>query len=600
MDKASDKYKVICVHAILALSTLAVYWQVRGYDFVNFDDPDYVSQNKNVQSGFSLDSIKWAFTTGHAANWHPLTWLSHMLDRQIFGADAGGHHLTNLLLHIANILLLFAVLKRMTGALWRSAFVAALFALHPLHVESVAWVAERKDVLSTLFWMLTMAAYVRYVTRPQMSSYLLTLVVFALGLMAKPMLVTLPFVLLLLDYWPLGRLQNRLSVEHAPQHKSQMSDALIPKRTFYKLVLEKIPFVVITVASSIVTFIVQRKIGAVATTRQFPFISRIANAFASYMIYIRKMFWPSRLAMFYPYPRKDALVLQAAIAIAVLLLISLAVLYHMRSRRYLLTGWLWYLGTLVPVIGLVQVGDQAHADRYTYIPLTGLFIIIAWGVPDLLAKWRFRRIALAGSVIVILPALSFAAHHQQSYWSDTITLCEHAIDVTEDNHKAHYSMMAELFNRGEVEEAIRHGREAVRIRPNYAKSLGGLAAALAQQGKTEEAVMYYNKALLRNPDLVFCANNLAMILATHKDAGLRNPKEAVRLARHACELTSYESPPILDTLAAAYAADGRFSEAVETAEKALQLADSTGEKDLARKIHDHLMLFQAGRPYVQP
>jgi Tfp pilus assembly protein PilF len=600
MDKASDKYKVICVHAILALSTLAVYWQVRSYDFVNFDDPDYVSQNNNVQSGFSLDSIKWAFSTGHAANWHPLTWLSHMLDWQIFGAHAGGPHLTNLLLHIANILLLFAVLKRMTGALWRSAFVAALFALHPLHVESVAWVAERKDVLSTSFWMLTMAAYVRYVTRPRMSSYLLTLVVFALGLMAKPMLVTLPFVLLLLDYWPLGRLQNRLAVEHAPRHKSQMSDALIPKRSFYKLVLEKIPFVVITVASSIITFIVQRKIGAVATTRQFPFISRIANAFASYMIYIRKMFWPSRLAMFYPYPHKDDLVLQAAIAIAVLLVISLAVLYHMRSRRYLLTGWLWYLGTLVPVIGLVQVGDQAYADRYTYIPLTGLFIVIAWGLPDVLAKWRFRRIALAGSAIVILLALSFTAHRQQSYWSDTITLCEHAIDVTEDNHKAHYSMMAELFYWGEVEEAVRHGREAVRIRPNYEKALGGLAAALAQQGKTEEAVMYYNKALLRNPDMVFCANNLAMILATHKDARFRNPKEAVRLARHACELTNYESPAILDTLAAAYAADGRFSEAVETAEKAFQLADSTDQKDLAREIQDHLMFFKAGRPYVQP
>ncbi|MHC4498963.1 MAG: glycosyltransferase family 39 protein, partial [Planctomycetota bacterium] len=269
MDRASDKYKVVCVYVALALSILAVYWQVYDYDFVNFDDPGYVRKNPKVQSGITLDSIKWAFTTGHAGNWHPLTWLSHMLDWQLFGDDAGGHHLTNLLLHIANTLLLLAVLKRMTDALWRSAFVAALFALHPCHVESVAWISERKDVLSTLFWLLTMAAYVRYVNRPRISSYLLTLLTFVLGLMAKPMLVTLPFVLLLLDYWPLGRLQDRLTVEHAPQPRARMSDDLLPKRTFYQLVLEKIPFLAVAVASSIITFIVQRKAGAVATTQQF-------------------------------------------------------------------------------------------------------------------------------------------------------------------------------------------------------------------------------------------------------------------------------------------------------------------------------------------
>jgi tetratricopeptide (TPR) repeat protein len=600
MDKPSDKYKVICVYVALALSTLAVYWQVHDYDFVNFDDPDYVRKNPNVQSGITLDSIKWAFTTGHAANWHPLTWLSHMLDCQLFGTNPGGHHLTNLLLHIANTLLLFAVLKRMTGALWRSAFVAALFALHPCHVESVAWISERKDVLSTLFWMLTMAAYVRYVNRPHISNYLLTLLTFALGLMAKPMLVTLPFVLLLLDYWPLGRLQNRLTVEHAPQPRARMSGDLLPKRTFYQLVLEKIPFLVVTAASSIITFIVQRKIGAVATTRQYPFISRIVNTFASYLMYIRKLFWPSRLAMFYPYPAKTDLMLQAAIAIPVLLLISLAVVYLMRSRRYLLTGWLWYLGTLVPVIGLVQVGDQAYADRYTYISLTGLFIIIAWAVPELVAKWRLRRIVLVACATVLLLALAFAAYFQQSYWRNTITLCEHAIDVTQDNYKAHFSMMAQLLDQDRVEDTIAHGREAVRIKPNYEKALAGLAAALTRQGKTEEAVMYYTKALLLNPDLVLCANNLAMILATHKDAKFHNPKEAVRLAQRACELTNYEVPAVLDTLAAAYAADGRFSEAVEIAEKAFQLADSTGKKDMAEEIHQHLMLFKAGRPYVQP
>ncbi|MHC4703520.1 MAG: tetratricopeptide repeat protein [Planctomycetota bacterium] len=600
MDRASDKYKVICVYVALALSTLAVYWQVHDYGFVNFDDPDYVRKNPKVQSGITLDGIKWAFTTGHAANWHPLTWLSHMLDCQLFGASPGWHHLTNLLLHIANTLLLFAVLKRMTGTLWRSAFVAALFALHPCHVESVAWISERKDVLSTLFWMLTMAAYVRYVNRPRVSSYLLVLLTFALGLMAKPMLVTLPFVLLLLDYWPLGRFQDRPPVEHAPQPGARMLGHLLPKRTFYLLLLEKIPFLVVTAASSVITFIVQRQIGAVATARQFPLISRIANTFASYLMYIRKMFWPSPLAMFYPYPPKADLMLQAAVAIPVLVSISLVVLYLMRSRKYLLTGWLWYLGTLVPVIGLLQVGDQAYADRYTYIPFIGLFIIIAWAVPDVLAKWRFRKTAFAVAAAVILLALSVATYFQQSCWRDTITLCEHAIKVTRDNYKAHFSMMAVLLDQGKVKETIAHGREAVRIRPNYEKALGGLAAALAQQGKTEEAVMYYTKALLLKPNLVFCVNNLAMIHATHKDARFRKPKEAVRLAEHACELTDYENPAVLDTLAAAYAADGRFSEAVEIAEKAFQLADSTGEKEVAQEIHHHLMLFKAGRPYVQP
>ncbi|MHC4061355.1 MAG: glycosyltransferase family 39 protein [Planctomycetota bacterium] len=600
MDRASDKYKVICVYVALALSTLAVYWQVHDYGFVNFDDPDYVRKNPKVQSGITLDGIKWAFTTGHAANWHPLTWLSHMLDCQLFGASPGWHHLTNLLLHIANTLLLFAVLKRMTGTLWRSAFVAALFALHPCHVESVAWISERKDVLSTLFWMLTMAAYVRYVNRPRVSSYLLVLLTFALGLMAKPMLVTLPFVLLLLDYWPLGRFQDRPPVEHAPQPGARMLGHLLPKRTFYLLLLEKIPFLVVTAASSVITFIVQRQIGAVATARQFPLISRIANTFASYLMYIRKMFWPSPLAMFYPYPPKADLMLQAAVAIPVLVSISLVVLYLMRSRKYLLTGWLWYLGTLVPVIGLLQVGDQAYADRYTYIPFIGLFIIIAWAVPDVLAKWRFRKTAFAVAAAVILLALSVATYFQQSCWRDTITLCEHAIKVTRDNYKAHFSMMAVLLDQGKVKETIAHGREAVRIRPNYEKALGGLAAALARQGETEEAIMYYTRALLLKPDLVFCVNNLAMIHATHKDARFRKPKEAVRLAEHACELTDYENPAVLDTLAAAYAADGRFSEAVEIAEKAFQLADSTGEKEVAQEIHHHLMLFKAGRPYVQP
>jgi tetratricopeptide (TPR) repeat protein len=317
-------------------------------------------------------------------------------------------------------------------------------------------------------------------------------------------------------------------------------------------------------------------------------------------MYIRKMIWPSRLAMFYPYPDKGNLVWQAAVAVPVLLFISLAVVLLMRRRRYLLTGWLWYLAVLVPVIGLVQVGGQAYADRYTYISLTGLFIVIAWGLPDLLAKWRFSKTPLAVSAIVILLALVFTTHFQQSYWRNTITLCEHAIDVTEDNYKAHFLITTVLVDQGRFEEAVAHNREALRIRPNYFNALGGLAAALARLGKTEEAVAYYTQALRLEPNDVFSLNNLAWIYATQKGTQFRNPKRAVRLAEQACKLTNYEDPAILDTLAAAYAADGRFTEAIETAEKAFQLADSTDQEDLAREIHDHLMLFKAGRHYIQP
>jgi hypothetical protein len=406
MGKTSDKYWSLCIYLTLALATLAVFWQVLGHDFVNYDDPDYVYRNPNVQSGITLSSIKWAFTTGHAANWHPLTWLSHMLDWQLFGDNPGWHHLTNLFLHIANTLLLFAVLKRMTNALWRSAFVAAAFALHPLHVESVAWVAERKDVLSTLFWMLTIAAYLRYLERPGTGRYLLTLLIFALGLMAKPMLVTLPFVLLLLDYWPLGRFQFGQIVKSVGQQSRKSLNAFSHWKLSRHLLLEKVPLFALSAISSIVTFLVQRTAGAVTSVETLPLKLRIANTFVSYLTYIQKMVWPSRLAMFYPYPDKTDLIWQTVVFALLLLIISLGVIWLMRRRRYLLTGWLWYLGTLVPVIGLVQVGDQALADRYTYVPLTGLFIIIAWGVPDLIAKWRFRKHALAASAIAVLLAWS--------------------------------------------------------------------------------------------------------------------------------------------------------------------------------------------------
>jgi Tfp pilus assembly protein PilF len=603
MDKPSGKYWTFCIYLALALATLAVFWQVRNYDFVGYDDPDYVSNNQYVKTGLTRNSITWAFTTSHASNWHPMTWLSHMLDCRLFGTEPGWHHLTNLLLHLANTLLLFGLLNRMTGALWRSAFVAAAFALHPLHVESVAWIAERKDVLSTFFWMLTMAAYLRYVNRPGVSRYLLTLVTFALGLMAKPMLVTLPFVLLLLDYWPLGRFQKGQPTKDTRRPRRKTLRTPSQWHVFYHLIREKIPFFALAALSSVVTFIVQQKFAAVATTRQFPLTGRIANAFISYLAYIRKMIWPSRLAMFYPYPHRTNLMGQAIVSALLLIFISIVIIWMARRRRYLLTGWLWYLGTLVPVIGLVQVGDQALADRYSYIPLTGLFIIIAWGLPDLLAKWRFRKIALAVSAIAVLSALSIRTYIQQGYWRNTTTLCEHALKVTQGNYVAHYCLAADFLHRGQIdqiEQAVNHYHQTLQIKPNYFKALGGLAEAFARQGRTDQAVKYYNEALRLEPDGFFSLNNLAWLRATHSQAEFRNPKQAVRLAERASKLTGYKNPTVLDTLAAAYAADGNFPQAIATAEKAVKLADSLGQKDLSQEIHDRLLLYKADQPYIQP
>lgn len=596
MDKSQNKYWVYLIYLTLALATLVVYWQVHNYGFVNYDDLTYVSKNQNIKSGITWESVKWAFATGHAGNWHPLTWISHMLDWRLFGTDAGWHHLTSLFLHIANALLLFAVLRRMTNTLWRSAFVAAAFALHPLHVESVAWITERKDVLSTFFWMLTMAAYLRYVQRPGPVRYLLALLFFAMGLMAKPMLVTLPFVLLLLDYWPLGRFQFGQNVKHLGRQRSKSTNAVSQRRPLYHLLWEKVPFLAISAISSVVTFLVQRSAGAV---KEASFTIRIANAFVSYGKYIGKTIWPSRLAMFYPYPDKTDLIWQAVAFASLSVIISVTVVCLMRRRRYLFTGWLWYLGTLVPVIGLVQVGDQALADRYTYIPLVGLFIIIAWGVSDLIAKWRFRKPALAASAIAVLLALSICAHRQQRHWRNTTTLCEHAFEVTQDNYVAHFCMAGDLLRQGKTNQAIAHYRQSLQIKPTYFKVLGSLAIAFRRQGRTDLAVKYYQQAVRYKPDWVFPINNLAWIRATHKEANFRNPKEAVRLARRACELTRYRNPSILDTLAAAYAAAGRFTDAVATAQKALELAQSSNE-ELPEKIQNRLRLYEAGRPYIQP
>jgi protein O-mannosyl-transferase len=490
----------------LTLIVIAVYYRVWTYDFVNYDDPDYVCENQHIQAGLTFTTVKWAFTSGYAANWHPLTWLSHTLDWQIFGSNAGGHHLVNLLFHIANTLLLFIVLKQMTGALWRSAFVAALFALHPLHVESVAWVSERKDVLSTFFWILTMWMYLRYVKCPNVARYLLTLLTFALGLMAKPMLVTLPFVLLLLDYWPLVRIRQ------------------FNRQTIYRLVLEKIPFIVLSGVSSAVTFIAQLHGEAVLQLTNLSLKFRIYNSLVSYVKYIEKLIWPSRLAVFYPHPGSNVPILYAVISTVLLLAVTVFIIRYAKNHRYLITGWFWYLGTLVPVIGLVQVGNQAMADRYSYITLTGLFIIIAWGLPQLLTKWplassvgsRYKKIILALSALLIISSLSICTRLQLRYWQNTQTLCQHALDLTEDNYVAHSSMAEFLYKQGKLNDAIYHLSKTLQIKPDYLVAINNLGLALYKTGKIDEAIGYYKKAIEINPRDVDGHINLGIAL-TAKD-----------------------------------------------------------------------------------
>jgi tetratricopeptide (TPR) repeat protein len=505
MDKISTKQRSFWVRSMagaiclaLTLTTAAVFYQVCTYDFVNLDDPVYVYENLNIQAGITPKAIKWAFTTGYASNWHPLTWLSHMLDWQLFGLKAGDHHLTNLIFHIANTLLLFIVLKQMTHKLWQSAFVAALFALHPLHVESVAWVAERKDVLSTFFWMLTIWAYIRFVNSPKITSYLLVLVFFALGLMSKPMLVTLPFVLLLLDYWPL----DRFSLKRGEAGS---------KYSLPYLLIEKAPLFAMTLVSCIVTFVIQKKGGAMEWEK-YGLLIRLANASISYLQYINKMIWPTRLAVFYPHPNQNVSILYAIVSVVFLLAVTILIFRFAKERRYLVVGWLWYLGTLVPVIGLIQVGAQAMADRYTYIPLTGLFIIIAWGLPDLLAKWRNKKIALTMAALLIIIDMSICTHFQLGYWQNSLTLFQHALDVTKDNYVAHFSIAGPLREQGKLNETIYHCSEAIRIKPHYTKAIVSLGTALDEAGRIDEAIEEYKKCLQIAPGEPMALNNLGIAL----------------------------------------------------------------------------------------
>ncbi|MDO8684801.1 MAG: tetratricopeptide repeat protein [Armatimonadota bacterium] len=506
----------ICL--FLVVVTLAVYAQSLGNDFINFDDPQYVTFNNNVQSGLTKDSVFWAFFSSDASNWHPLTWLTHIIDYQLYRLQPAGHHLTNLLLHILNTLLLFLVISRMTGYIWRSAFVAALFAIHPLHVESVAWIAERKDVLSTFFWMLTMLAYIRYSKSPNVRRYIPVLLLYALGLMAKPMLVTLPIVLLLLDYWPLRRYEGE------------------KKQNLWHFVQEKIPLFILAAASSVITFLVQRNSGAVMELEINPVGERIANAVVSYAGYMGKMLWPAKLGLYYPHPCATP---PTSLAIGLIVFAGLFTLAFLARRRYpyFTIGWLWYVGTLVPVIGFVQVGAQAMADRYTYLPLIGIFVIIAWGVPDLLSKYQYmykRRYLLAIPAIFVIASLMYLTSLQVTYWRDSITLCEHTLKVTGPNATVENLLGAALAMKGKWDEAAVHYRKAVDLCPEFVEARCNLGTILADKGKYDEAIEQYKAALQVDPDSVNVVNvhlnlGVALIAKNNYEEAIVHFSEALRL-----------------------------------------------------------------------
>ncbi len=560
----------ILISLALAGVTLLLFWRITHHGFINFDDPGYVYQNAHVISGFSLANVSWAFTTFHMGNWHPLAWLSHMADCQLFGLDPGWHHFSSLLLHALNAVCLFLLLSRLTGSLWRSAFVASLFALHPLHVESVAWVAERKDLLAALFWLLTMYAYARYVERPGGGRYLLVVASFILGLMAKPMLVTLPFVLLLCDYWPLGRMA-------ADRPGAQ---------SLRKLAWEKWPLFALSALSSLVTVYAQQHGGAVSSLGSVPLGVRIANALTSWVWYLGKMLWPAHLSIIYPLDRAMPL-WPAALAGALLLGVTFLVLRRGRKYPYLPVGWLWYLGTLVPVIGLVQVGLQASADRYTYLPLIGPFVMIAWGVHDLLAKWRMPRQVPAVAAFLVLALLAAGTRQRLGDWRDSTTLFSQAIAVTGDNFYAHYSLGTTLAEEGMADRAIGEYQAALAINPRFAQAYYNLGNEYGQLNRLEQSADAYRRALALSPGNAQFQNNLGVALARMGRRGEAIEQFAAAVRSRGDYAEAHYN------LGIALQEEGRSGEAARQFAETVRL--QPGNADARRRLEE-----MPGRPNVAP
>jgi len=557
MTKLSLRRNVlICL--CLAVAIAAVYAPVRHFQFTNYDDDAYITGNSHVQAGLTFEGVAWAFTNLSYDHWMPLTWLIRMFECQVFGLNAGAHHLINVALHTVNTLLLFVVLTKMTVAPWRSAFVAALFALHPLHVESVAWVTELKDMLSACFWMLAIWTYIRYVEQPGRARYILTLGLYTLGLMAKPMVMTLPFVLLLLDYWPLGR--------------TRWADPSLGKRaslSLSRLLREKLPFFALTIVSCGLTLLQQRYAGAVTSLERLPIADRVANAVVSYVRYLGDTFCPSGLAVFYPQQRWPWATIVGATAI--LVAVSGWVIWRPRRKPHQLVGWLWYLGTLVPVIGLVQSGGQSMADRYTYLPLIGVFIMAAWAIPSSVFERRIPQLIAAAGSAALLGVCALLSRVQVGYWKDSGSLFRHALQVTDGNYLAHLNLGNALLDNGKVQDAIEQFNLALRISPDYAKAHNALGIALAQAGRTSEAIEHFELALRFKPDFAEAHYNLghALILAG-------NVREAVTHFEQELRITPDDAEAHYN-LGNALVALGRLPEATTHWEQAVRLRPDFAE-----------------------
>jgi len=582
----------------LVLGIWAIFGQTLGHEFVEYDDDDYVYENPPITRGLNPQTILWAFTHVHSGNWHPLTTLTHMFDCQVYGLHPWGHHLGNVLLHSAAAILLFLVMRRMTSALWPSAFIAAIFAVHPLHVESVAWVSERKDLLSGVFFMLTLMAYCRYVRTNGSGSersffflrspaYWLVLLFFAMGLMSKPMLVTLPLVLLLLDWWPL----RRFTIDNA-------------RSTLASLVREKIPFLLLSAVSCVATMWAQTE--AINSLERISFPSRVSNALVSYAAYLWQMVYPVDLTVLYPHPGNHVPLWMVGLSALALLAISAGILAGSRKHPYLLMGWLWYLGMLVPVSGLVQVGAQARADRYTYLPQIGLYIVMAWGAVDLCRSWRYRRALLGAGAAAILASLLVLAHGQTRYWKDTVSLMTHTIACTSNNSiaqgilgnslvnrgklpeaiqyleqsllqasskspEAHNNLGLALAHQGRLPEAIQHYERALELKPNYAEAHNNLGSAVADEGKLSEAIQHYQRALQLKPEYADAYNNLGLALARQG-----NLAEAIQQYQQALEIKPYYAEAY-NNIGLVLAAQGKPSDAIQQYERALQFKPEYAE-----------------------
>jgi Tfp pilus assembly protein PilF len=550
------------VSLLLVVLTVAVYAQVASFGFINLDDAGYVRDNANVLAGLTPEGVVWAFTTTSQANWHPLTWLSLQLDASMGGSSPGVYHTTNFVLHVAGVLLLFLLFARMTGGVWRSALVAALFAVHPLHVESVAWVAERKDVLSTVFGLLTFHAWLCALERPGLKFRVLTVAAYAASLLAKPMMVSLPILLLLLDVWPLRRAE--------------------PLR---RLVVEKAPLFVLAAVSCIVTVIAQSKGGAVQSLTHYPLSGRAGNAAVSYVRYLTKAVWPSGLSIYYPYPYEGLRAWEVGGAVLLLAAVTYACVRARQRAPYLFFGCLWYLVTLVPVIGIIQVGSQAMADRYTYVPLIGPFAIVAFGLPELIERAlpRSRRLAVAlpaAASLLMVVALAAAAWRQAGYWRDSVVLFERALAVTKDNAMAHSSLAYALYDRGQVDRAVEECEAAIRIAPDMGEAQSNLVQGYLAQGRMEEAAARTREALRLRPNDA----------RTHVNAGLiarmeGRDDDAMSSFREAIRLDPDEQPAHLN-YGAILVAHGRLDEAIVQFQEAVRLRPSDGRarKALAQTL----------------